>query len=217
MANSLIGSKVGDMQAGASVNISSLFEAKTVTDVLECNDSCALVDRNRRVALALQIANPELSNKLGNPSYTEFLKDFAKKNLSMTAAVEKQLTELVQEAKKSKQKQKSFSFPVMNRNQRHLVYELAEFYGCSTVSYDMEPKKNIVATAEKDKCYMPSISLTTVVQRELHGPKCPMPIPHNAFEDGKVERLKAAAKAANQSTAIMGAAKDEFTDYFDMD
>lgn len=37
----------------------------------------------------------------------------------------------------------------MNLNQRKMIHELAEFYGCQTQSYDYEPKKNVVATAMK--------------------------------------------------------------------
>ena len=45
---------------------------------LECNEECAIMERNARVALALEIKNPELSGKLGNPSYNDFLKKTAK-------------------------------------------------------------------------------------------------------------------------------------------
>lgn len=44
---------------------------------------------------------------------------------------------------------KSHSFKVMPSNQRRVVHELAEFYGCQTESYDEEPNKNVVATAVK--------------------------------------------------------------------
>lgn len=46
--------------------------------VLECDAECALIERNRRLALALEIKNPDLGNKLGTPSFSDFLKDFAK-------------------------------------------------------------------------------------------------------------------------------------------
>lgn len=49
----------------------------------------------------------------------------------------------------SKQKCRSHSFPPMNRDQRRIVHELAEFFGCETQSYDEEPKRNVVATAFK--------------------------------------------------------------------
>lgn len=45
---------------------------------LECNSQCSIKERNKRLALALEIKNPDLSGKLGNPTYTAFLKDYAK-------------------------------------------------------------------------------------------------------------------------------------------
>ena len=49
----------------------------------------------------------------------------------------------------SAQKCRSHAFNPMNRDQRRVVHELAEYYGCTTQSYDEEPKKNVVATAYK--------------------------------------------------------------------
>ena len=62
---------------------------------LACTSDCAIMERNQRLALALEIKNPDLSGKLGNPSYTQFLKDMAKQNPNLVANVEKALTEIV--------------------------------------------------------------------------------------------------------------------------
>lgn len=59
------------------------------------------------------------------------------------------MSELVTMAEKSKQPKRSHAFSAMNRDQRRVVHDLAEYYGCETVSYDQEPKKNVVATAYK--------------------------------------------------------------------
>ena len=53
------------------------------------------MERNQRIALALEIKNPDLSGKLGNPSFTAFLKEQAKLNPSHVASVEKVLSEIV--------------------------------------------------------------------------------------------------------------------------
>jgi len=45
---------------------------------LECNEECGLIERNRRLALALEIQNPDLSAKLGSPSYSDFLREYAR-------------------------------------------------------------------------------------------------------------------------------------------
>jgi len=53
------------------------------------------MERNQRLALALEIKNPDLSNKLGNPTYSQFLKDYARQNPTFVANVEKALSDLV--------------------------------------------------------------------------------------------------------------------------
>lgn len=134
----------------SSVTISKFNTAKTGgCRILECNEECALLERNKRVALALEIQNPDISAKLGNPTYSDFLKDYAKQFSQFVAGVEKSLAELVQSAKQSKQTSRSHSFPIMSMNQRRCIHELAEHYGCETQSYDYEPKKNVVATAPR--------------------------------------------------------------------
>lgn len=65
--------------------------------------------------------------------------------------VHEKLTELVQLAKISKQKSRSYSFDCMNKDKRHFVHESCEHFGCESQAYDQEPKRNVVATAVKDK------------------------------------------------------------------
>ena len=49
----------------------------------------------------------------------------------------------------SKQQYRRHAFPRMNREQRQMVHELAEVHGCESESYDDEPNRNVVATAQK--------------------------------------------------------------------
>ena len=49
-------------------------------------------------------------------------------------------------AKESKQKSRSHSFDVMNRDKRQFVHELSDHFGIESESYDAEPKRNVVAT-----------------------------------------------------------------------
>lgn len=42
---------------------------------------------------------------------------------------------------------KSHSFPPMNRDHRRIIHDLAQVYGLESVSYDSEPKRNVVVTA----------------------------------------------------------------------
>lgn len=69
---------------------------------LECNDECAHIERNKRLALALQIENPERESKLSAPKYSTFLQDFARQDFPLAMKVHDELTKLVKLAKEVK-------------------------------------------------------------------------------------------------------------------
>lgn len=167
LSASLLASKIQEIQLGESVDIGQVLAlSRARRSRLECSEDCAVLERNRRLAAALQIHNADVSNRAGPPSYSEFLREEARKNPAFLSSVHQKLTELVQTARQSKQKFRSHSFPSMNRDQRRVVHELAEFFGCETQSYDQEPYRNVVVSAYKDRCRIPSGSVVSVVQRE---------------------------------------------------
>ena len=55
------------------------------------------------IVISLQIENPELSSKLTAPKFSEFLKDFARKEPAFAQNVHDRLTELVRLAKEVSQ------------------------------------------------------------------------------------------------------------------
>lgn len=65
---------------------------------LECTTECAKMERNRRIALALQIRNPDLSPNV-TPRYSDFMKEFAKRDVSFCNSIHEKLAELVTNAK----------------------------------------------------------------------------------------------------------------------
>ena len=64
---------------------------------LPCNEECQTEQRNRRLALALQIENPEAREKLGSSStlYSEFMKEEARKDPNLAKTVHSALEDLV--------------------------------------------------------------------------------------------------------------------------
>lgn len=147
--------------------------AKGEYKILECNELCAQMDRNRRLALGLQIRNPDLNLKL-KPLYPDFLKQWAKKDPEFCSYVHSKLADLVKLSKESKQKSRSFSFEVMNRDKRLFIHGYSEFFGISAVDCDPEPKRNVMVTAFKDKAWLPGYSLLETLQREKGQLKVPM-------------------------------------------
>ncbi|GBM55474.1 Protein shuttle craft [Araneus ventricosus] len=204
MSVSVLATKMQEIKEGQSVNLNDVLGRKSKNNKLQCNEECAVLERNKRLAVALQIQNPELSPTPGPPSYSDFLKAEAKKNPVFVADVYNKITELVQLAKESKQKCRSHSFPPMNRDHRRVVHELAEFFGCETQSYDEEPKKSVVVTAYKNKCWLPFVSIMSVVQRDMGFRKGPAPV--LTQRESKTVSTTAAASNTTQKKKI---------DYFD--
>lgn len=162
-----LASSMQEMQRGGSVELSDILGPVKPKNnkTLDCNEECRTLERNRRLIIGLQIRNPDLSSKL-QPNYSEFLKTYAKKDPTLVKMVHEKLTELVKLAKESKQKSRSFSFPVMNREKRHVVHEMCGMFGIDSVAYDAEPNRNVVATADRFKSWVPSMSLMDIIQRE---------------------------------------------------
>ncbi|XP_011496146.1 PREDICTED: protein shuttle craft [Ceratosolen solmsi marchali] len=179
IASKILASKMADMQLGHSIDLEEVFgqglKKQNQLKTLECNDECKIIERNRRLTLGLQIENPDLCGKL-MPRYSEHMRQWAKRDSVFCQMVHDKLTELVQLAKASKQKSRSYSFESMNRDKRHFVHELCAHFGCESQAYDQEPKRNIVATAVKDKCWLPSYSLMELLQRENGQRKVPGPM-----------------------------------------
>ncbi|ETN66754.1 shuttle craft [Anopheles darlingi] len=168
IASMQLASSVQEMQRGGSVELSDILAPKgrpKNNKTLECSEECRMLERNRRLAMALQIRNPDLPSKL-QPNYSEFLRTYAKKDMALVQMIHEKLTELVKLAKESKQKSRSHSFPVMNREKRRVVHEMCHMFGVESVAYDAEPNRNIVATADRFTSWLPSMSLMEVLQRE---------------------------------------------------
>lgn len=149
-----------EMQSGMSSGLRDIFGPIKLSNnkTLDCNDDCKLLERNRRLAIGLQIRNPDLPSKL-QAKYSEFLRGWAKKDLAFVTSIHDKLTELVKLSKDSKQRSRSHSFPVMNRDKRQVVHEMCEMFGVDAVAYDAEPQRNIVATAYKDRVINPHYHL----------------------------------------------------------
>ncbi|XP_011684873.1 PREDICTED: protein shuttle craft [Wasmannia auropunctata] len=221
IASNILASKMADMQLGHSVDLDEVFgqgaKKQNQLKTLECNDECKIIERNRRLALGLQIVNPDLSGKL-MPRYSDYMKQWAKKDPHFCQIVHDKLTELVQLAKTSKQKSRSYSFDVMNREKRHFVHESCQHFGCESQAYDEEPKRNVVATAVKDKCWLPSYSLLEMIQREKGQRKVPGPVLNTSKGNNSTKTVLSLPVKQNQQLLPSSSATkiaDKEIDYFD--
>uniref|UniRef100_A0A665VKJ7 Nuclear transcription factor, X-box binding 1 n=1 Tax=Echeneis naucrates TaxID=173247 RepID=A0A665VKJ7_ECHNA len=160
-------SKLSDMQLGDSMDIGPFLTKKELKQTrLECDEECATLERNRRLAEALQIdSSSDPFNTRSSSVYSDSLKDDARSVSDNWLSLS------------GKQPKRSHCFPPMNREHRKIIHELAEVYTVESVSYDSEPKRNVVITAHKGKSACPNSTLTSLIEREMTA-RAPPPIAH---------------------------------------
>ncbi|KAF6208887.1 hypothetical protein GE061_014629 [Apolygus lucorum] len=211
IATSLLAAKMADVRLGKSIDTADMTSvaSKMSLKTLECNDECKLQERNLRLAIGLQIANPDLSAKL-HPRYSEMMKGWAKKDRRFCEMVHEKLAQLVHLAKTSKQKSRAHSFQSMGSAKRQFIHEYCEHFGIESVAYDPEPNRNIVATAWKDKCWLPSYSLMEVVARESGHRKVPTLLPSLKKDVTPTESIKLVSTVKPKTPAASSSPDDPF-------
>ncbi|KAM3860345.1 transcriptional repressor NF-X1 [Diretmus argenteus] len=200
-------SKLSDMQLGNSVAIGHITKKELKHARLECDQECATLERNRCLAEAFQIdSSVDPFNIRSTSIYSDSLKDDARKDLKFVTEVEEEIKTLVELANKGKQPKRSHCFPPMNREHRKIVHELAEAYAVESVSYDSEPKRNVVITANKGKSVCPNSTLTSLIERETTS-RAPLPIAHLKQHSSKAVTGSSWSKMVKEEPVI---------DYFDV-
>ena len=153
---------------GESVDVTEIM--KNLEDFkhiqLKCDEKCAVVERNRQLAEALDIKDAGFNPEPGPPRYSDFLKMSARTDPQLVKDIYEKISRLVLESKQSRLPFKHLNLPPMNSEARHVVHELAEHFGCKTHAIDQEPNRSVVVKATKDKCYLPTISLLELIKDE---------------------------------------------------
>ncbi|XP_037652778.1 transcriptional repressor NF-X1 isoform X5 [Choloepus didactylus] len=201
-------SKITDMQLGDSVEISNFITKKEIHQArLECDEECSALERKKRLAEAFHISDDSdpFNVRSSGSKFSDSLKEDARKDLKFVSEVEKEMEALVEAVNKGKNIKKSHCFPPMNRDHRRLIHDLAQVYGLESVSYDSEPKRNVVVTAVRGKSICPPTTLTSVLEREMLS-RPPPPIPHHRHQTDKNPG----------SSNIQKIAKEPVIDYFDV-
>lgn len=200
-------SKITDMQLGDSVEISKLITKKEIHQArLECDEECSALERKKRLAEAFHISDDSdpFNVRSSGSKFSDSLKEDARKDLKFVSDIEKEMEALVEAVNKGKISKKSHCFPPMNRDHRRIIHDLAQVYGLESVSYDSEPKRNVVVTAVRGKSICPPTTLTGVLEKENQS-RPPPPIAHHRQTD----------KNPGNSN-LQKIAKEPVIDYFDV-
>jgi transcriptional repressor NF-X1 len=140
---------------------------------LECNDFCAKVLRNRRLAMAFDIKRDDL-NTPSSPSlsatsnleskslssddlgyYDDSLREFYIENAVWCKYMENSMIEFVQDTEK-----KSFHCKPMRSEYRRFVHRYAVHFNVATEAIDQEPKRSVIMRKTLGPCRIPPILLS---------------------------------------------------------
>lgn len=200
-------SKLSDMQLGDSMDIGPFTKKEMKQTKLECDEECATLERNRRLAEALQIdPTSDPFNVRSTSVYSDSLKEEARKDLNFVTKVEDEIKNLIEITNKGKQAKRTYTFQPMNRDHRKIIHDLAEVYGLESISYDSEPKRSVAVTAQKGISVCPNSSLSSLIKRETAA-RAPPPIAHIKQHSSKPVSGVAWSKMVKEEPVI---------DYFDV-
>ena len=151
--------EIKEMLSCRSIDVSSFKNTQILKKKheLPCDEECLIADRNKNLANALQI-DTTLRPK---PIYNDLLKNYAREEPAFVSDLEKRLEAIIRECKLMvKPAKKWFNLPIMKSFERKIIHELAPYYGLETYSQDPEPFRNVCVVGSKDKCFLPSVTLS---------------------------------------------------------
>ncbi|KNE71183.1 hypothetical protein AMAG_15844 [Allomyces macrogynus ATCC 38327] len=137
-----------------------------------CDEACAVVARNKRLAAALLTSSSSRSS-LHDPdddegedlaeTYPSDLLSLAARDLALVRDVESAWTELITHAATNPTLVATRFFPPMKSPKRALLHAYAPFWGLSAASHDPEPARCVAVTARHGVSRAPRVSLSAAV------------------------------------------------------
>ncbi|KAG0219060.1 FKBP12-associated protein [Mortierella sp. NVP41] len=106
--------------------------------VIKCNDYCLMAERNKRVALALDIDDSR-SSGTRIPVYSEPILEYATQNMEFTLKTERRIAEWIADTSVQ-----VLHLPPMKGPHRKFIHELGAHYYLTSESVDMEPYRSVI-------------------------------------------------------------------------
>jgi hypothetical protein len=133
-----------------------------ISNKLPCDEACAVAERNRRLAEALQIDTNAGSVFHTDVEFEDELVDYARANPSFIRKIEEELMEFIQSNKKQHYMQP------MKAKLRRIVHMICEHYGLETAAVDPEPNRFLILSRTRDT-HIPTPLLSQVASGQWQG------------------------------------------------
>ncbi|CAH1758573.1 11714_t:CDS:2 [Entrophospora sp. SA101] len=148
--------KCGNLSHETTCNTTTENAEEMKNRRLNCNDHCAVVERNRKLASAL-----ELDDRVGDgnapklvPEYEEDLLSYYSSNKEWAKNIESMLNNFILKSEK-----KLLNMPAMKKLHRKFIHNLCVHYRLASDSMDVEPYRSVVVTKKIDSL-VPSVLLS---------------------------------------------------------
>lgn len=127
---------------------------------LDCDDSCSIFKRNKALAEALDIDQPDLKpSSLFGEDPLRLLKEATIQDYKFVAATYNSLVRFVRSAKESDKRFVFMQYPPANKLRREVIHELAHHFHCTSESREEEPFRHVVVRAYKNKSVIPDFNI----------------------------------------------------------
>lgn len=127
---------------------------------LECDESCSILMRNKALAEALDIAQPDLKpvNIFGEDPL-RLLKEATVQDYKFVAATYNSLIKFIEKAKESDKRFIFMQFPPASKLRREVEHELAHHFHCTSETRGDEPFQHVVVRGYKNKSCIPDFNI----------------------------------------------------------
>lgn len=127
---------------------------------LDCDDSCSIFKRNKALAVALAIAQPDLKpTALFGEDPLRLLKEATVQDYKFVASTYSSLEKLVKSVKDSDKRFIFMQFAPSTKLRREVIHELAHHFNCTSESDGEEPERRVVVRAHKSKSFVPEFNI----------------------------------------------------------
>ncbi|CAG8606811.1 5714_t:CDS:2 [Ambispora leptoticha] len=148
--------KCGNLKQEVTCFMSSQNSIENKNRVLQCTDYCAMLERNRRVAQALEIETGENSSLKYVPKYSEELLKYYTAHKDWAKNIEFQINDFMKSDKQT------LDLKPMKAPHRQFIHDLCAIYRLHSESFDEEPYRSVYIKKKIDSI-MPPYTLAQVV------------------------------------------------------
>lgn len=127
---------------------------------LDCDDTCAIYKRNKALAEALDISQPDLRpSSIFVEDALRLVREATAQDYKFVAATYNSLSRFIKSAKASEKKYIFMQFPPADELRRGVIHELANHFNCTSECHGEEPERFVVVKAFKNKCIVPEFTI----------------------------------------------------------